>query len=91
LNRSIKTDALFTIESHHEAHNTTYDAARTDLMSLAELGPLIKSKIGHAFAFAPVSDLLVLAKREEFDPPDPCGSTVFKGVDTDTRAVAGLL
>ncbi len=54
LNRAVKDpDSLFTVQSHRGAHKTAYDTARTDLLKLAELELLEKTKIGRAFAFVP--------------------------------------
>lgn len=54
LNRAIKhPDSLFTVQSHRGSHKVTYDTARTDLLKLAELKLLKKTKIGRAFAFIP--------------------------------------
>ena len=54
LNRAIKhPDSLFTVQSHRGAHKVTYDTARTDLLKLAELELLEKTKISRAFAFIP--------------------------------------
>ncbi|MBA2651846.1 MAG: Fic family protein [Tatlockia sp.] len=41
----------YLIESHRQSHNITYETARTDLLDLAELGLLIKQKIGKTFTF----------------------------------------
>lgn len=58
INRALKKpESLFTVESHRGAHNVTYDTARTDLLKLADLELLEKTKIGRAFAFTPVAGL----------------------------------
>ncbi|MCF7823057.1 MAG: Fic family protein [Candidatus Marinimicrobia bacterium] len=58
INRALKRpEAEFFIESHRGAHNVTYDTARTDLLKLADLGLLIRSKIGKAFVFSVANDL----------------------------------
>ena len=58
LNRALKdSDAVFTIASHRNAHNVTYDTARTDLLKLDEQGLLTKSKQGRAFVFFVPDDL----------------------------------
>lgn len=45
------------IEGHLQSHNVTYDTARTDLLSLANIGLLLKRKIGKAFVFVVPIDL----------------------------------
>jgi len=61
LSRAVKSaDSIFTVESHRGAHKVTYDTARTDLLTLVEIGLLTKSKVGRAFAFRPEKNL---AKR----------------------------
>jgi Fic family protein len=58
LSRAVKNaDSVFTVESHRGAHNVTYDTARTDLLKMAEIGVLTKSKIGRAFVFRPAKNL----------------------------------
>lgn len=58
LTRAMKsTDAVFTIRGHRGAHNVTYDTARTDLLKLAALGLLRKSKCGRAFVFTVADNL----------------------------------
>ena len=58
INRALKRpEAIFYIESHRGSHNVTYDTARTDLLKLVELGLLVKSKIGKAFAFSAADEL----------------------------------
>jgi Fic family protein len=58
LSRAVKNaDSLFTIKSHRGAHKVTYDTARTDLLKLADIGLLAKSKIGRAFVFHPAKNL----------------------------------
>lgn len=41
----------YRIDAHQHSHNITYETARTDLLALAEIGLLIKEKIGKAFIF----------------------------------------
>ena len=58
INRALKDPGtLFYIESHRGSHNITYDTARTDLLKLADMGLLEKSKIGKAFVFSAVANL----------------------------------
>jgi Fic family protein len=58
INRALKDPgAIFYIESHRNSHNITYDTARTDLLKLAEMGLLEKSKIGKAFVFSATANL----------------------------------
>jgi Fic family protein len=47
----------YTIESHRRSHNISYQTARTDLLALAELGLLDRSKAGKAFVFLAPPDL----------------------------------
>jgi len=47
----------YTISSHRQSHAVTYQTARTDLLSLADLGLLVKSKHRKAFVFTAPSDL----------------------------------
>ena len=47
----------YKIERHRQSHHVTYDTARTDLLNLAELGLLLKQKIGKAFSFIAPVDL----------------------------------
>ena len=58
LNRALKKpESVFYVESHRGAHNVTYETARTDLQSLVEIGLLLKSKVGKAFAFVAIDNL----------------------------------
>ncbi len=58
LSRAMKSaDAVFAIQSHRDAHNVTYDTARTDLLKLEALGLLRKTKSGRAFVFSAIDDL----------------------------------
>jgi Fic family protein len=58
INRALKNpDAVFSIESHRGAHNVTYDTARTDLLKLADMELLEKTKVGKAFSFAATMNL----------------------------------
>ncbi|MEK6576717.1 MAG: Fic family protein, partial [Nitrospirota bacterium] len=50
-------DFVYTIESHKNSHNTSYQTARTDLLTLAKKGYLEKIKSGRAFHFIVTSDL----------------------------------
>ena len=50
-------DFIYTIESHKNSHNVTYQTARTDLLSLAKKECLEKIKSGRAFQFAVPADL----------------------------------
>ena len=47
----------YTIETHQRAHNTSYQTARTDLLSLSGLGLLDQSKMGRTFVFDIPDDL----------------------------------
>jgi Fic family protein len=48
---------LYTIESHRRSHNVSYQTARTDLLTLAELGLVDRGKSGKAFVFFAPPDL----------------------------------
>lgn len=47
----------YQITSHCQSHRIAYDTGRTDLLTLAELGLLLKRKMGKAFSFIVPSDL----------------------------------
>ncbi len=53
----------YKISGHRQSHNVTYDTARNDLLNLANLGLLLKQKIGKAFTFTAPPDL---RKRVEY-------------------------
>jgi Fic family protein len=48
----------YTIEGHQRSHDTAYDTARRDLLSLAEAGLLTKRKRGRAMVFSASADVL---------------------------------
>jgi hypothetical protein len=48
---------LFTIETHARIHGVTYQTARTDLLSLKDLGLFNMKKDGKKFVFTAVADL----------------------------------
>lgn len=48
---------VYTIESHKNSHNTSYQTARTDLLALSKKGYLEKIRSGRAFHFIVASDL----------------------------------
>ena len=50
-------NATYRIEGHRQSHNVTYDTARTDLLELAELDLLDKSRVGKAFVFISPANL----------------------------------
>lgn len=52
-----KPQELFTIETHANIHGVTYQTARTDLLSLKDLGLLNMKKEGKKFIFTAVTDL----------------------------------
>lgn len=47
----------YTVESHKRSHQISTQTARTDLLSLAELGLLVQQKRGRAFVFYAPQDL----------------------------------
>jgi Fic family protein len=51
------SNSRYVIEGHRQAHQVTYDTARTDLLGLVELGLLTKQLQGKAFTFTVSSDL----------------------------------
>lgn len=54
---------VYTVDGHKNSHNTAYDTARRDLLSLAEVGLLLKSKRGRAMVFSASPDLMSMLKR----------------------------
>lgn len=48
---------VFTIEVHSNVHGITYQTARTDLLSLKDMGLLEMRKEGKKFVFTPVADI----------------------------------
>ena len=50
-------DFIYTIESHKNSHNVTYQTARMDLLKLAEGGYLEKLKSGRTFHFTVAPDI----------------------------------
>ncbi len=56
-----QNDAEFTVEAHRISHGIVYQTARTDLLSLAELGLLEQTKRARAFVFRASAKLLALA------------------------------
>jgi Fic family protein len=50
-------NAMYRIEGHRQSHNVTYDTARTDLLELADLGLLDKTRSGKAFVFVAPANL----------------------------------
>lgn len=47
----------YTIEGHRLSHNVVYQTARTDLLSLKDLGILEASKVGRTWYFTPAIDI----------------------------------
>jgi Fic family protein len=47
----------YLVEAHQRTHGVVYETARRDLLTLAELGLLIKSQAGRAFIFTAPRDL----------------------------------
>lgn len=50
-------DAVFRVETHRAMCNIAYATARADLLGLAELGFLKRTRAGHAFEFTATGDL----------------------------------
>jgi Fic family protein len=48
---------IYTIEGHRESHNTAYDTARKDLLSLAEQGLMHMGKRSRMMIFTPAPDI----------------------------------
>lgn len=58
LNHALKTpDAVYTLVSHRNSHDVSYQTARTDLLELVRRGLLAQSKRGREFTFEPSRDL----------------------------------
>lgn len=53
-------DALYTFQTHATSHGVTHETARTDLLSLVEMGFLERRRQGRRYTFTPPTDL---AKR----------------------------
>jgi Fic family protein len=49
--------AEYTVRSHSSSHNVTRQTARTDLVSLTEVGLLTQVSAGRGFAYYPPEDL----------------------------------
>lgn len=54
-----KPQELYTIETHARVHGVTYQTARTDLLTLKDVGLLAMRKEGKKFIFIPVADLAI--------------------------------
>jgi Fic family protein len=52
-----KLQESYTIETHANVHGVTYQTARTDLLSLKDMGLLEMHKEGKKFLFRPVTDI----------------------------------
>ena len=50
-------DASYTVQSHRRSHNVAYETARSDLLDLAALGLLVRTKVRKAFRFTPAPDV----------------------------------
>lgn len=58
LNHALKNkNFAYTIASHRRSHKISYQTSRTDLLSLAEHGLLIKQQIGKSYYFLSAADL----------------------------------
>ncbi len=51
-------DQRYTVKSHSNSHNIVQQTARTDLLGLESRGLLIRQKIGKAYYFSPVENLI---------------------------------
>ncbi len=51
-------DQRYTVKSHSSSHNIVQQTARTDLLGLESRGLLIRQKIGKAYYFSPVENLI---------------------------------
>ncbi|MBI4632336.1 MAG: Fic family protein [Deltaproteobacteria bacterium] len=58
-----KSSEVFTIETHANVHGVTYQTARTDLLSLRNMGLLAMRKEGKKFVFTPVADIADRLKK----------------------------
>lgn len=58
-----KPSEIFTIETHASVHGITYQTARTDLLSLKDMGLLDMRKEGKKFVFTPVADIAERLER----------------------------
>lgn len=47
----------YTVRAHRNYHNISYQTARTDLLTLSEIGMLLKTKLGREFLFLAPEDL----------------------------------
>ena len=54
-----KPHEIYTIETHSNVHGITYQTARTDLLSLKDMGLLEMRKEGKKFIFRPVADMAI--------------------------------
>lgn len=69
VNHALKNPSfVYTIDSHRGSHNVSYETARSDLLSLTELGLLEKGKIGRAFTFTAPRDLHKRIKQRAGSP-----------------------
>jgi len=48
---------IYKVDAHQRSHGVVYQTARSDLLSLVELGLLLQSRIGRAFVFIAPADL----------------------------------
>ncbi|MBI5641150.1 MAG: Fic family protein [Nitrospirae bacterium] len=53
-----KPQEVYTIETHANVHGVTYQTARTDLLSLKDMGLLEMRKEGKKFVFTPAADIV---------------------------------
>ncbi|MFH2045858.1 MAG: Fic family protein [Pseudomonadota bacterium] len=54
-----KPEEIYSIEKHSNVHGVTYQTARTDLLSLRDMGLLEMRKEGKKYIFEPVADIAI--------------------------------
>lgn len=58
LNHALKKpQSAYTVQSHRQSHDISYETARSDLLDLAERGLLVQGKRGRAFTYVPAPNL----------------------------------
>lgn len=67
-----KPQEVYTIAVHSNVHGVTYQTARTDLLTLKDMGLLQMRKNGKKFVFVPAADLAIKLKG---DNPSPAAAS----------------